>query len=615
MADFRSRALIVFKGKDLLSKTFNKLTQRIGSFQNRAHKLSKKLYAASLRMRTFSVIAQAASAKLAVAGGAIGYGLKTAVSSAFEYNKVFNSVTAKSKVAGVTIDQLRKKSLELGLTTRFSSLQTAKGMDYLSQAGNNTRQVYDSITPSLEIAQATNTGLAESADYLTNIMQASGLETEKTTWAADRLALVTVRANTNFTQLAEAMTKIAPTASALGMEFEELIATTGLLGNIGIKSTEAGAMFRRIAAALVNPRVIEKLEKLGVTVKETLGPRKGKLRAFTDIIEDMGKSFSKLDEVTQGGIATELFGIRSMSGLLKFIGPDFIKRSRQLQEELKGADGTLKKMAETMNKGMVGPIYELISAYQGFKIDLGETAWAVFGDQVKIVTQRLRGFTKLSDRTKKLIVGIGAAIVAVSGALILFTTGFAIVAGVLTLAASAQVSFLVALQATLGTVGLIAGAFAAVIAVVYVLWKYWDKIRNFVTSFESVRTAIDGIKMAFKALWGFLKDKVYPILKKIWDIYAGVMKYVGQYVSAVGRFASRQVYKEEVRRDREKELARIAPLISRGDREYRMNSNVKVTFENAPPGTTYRSDTDSNIPKDSSVEGNFNVGISNTEEI
>lgn len=613
MADFKSRALIVFKGKDLLSKTFDKLTRRIDSFRNRAHKLSKRLYASSLRLRTFAVIATAASAKLAIAGGAIGYGLKRAVSTAFEFNKTFNSVIAKSKVAGVTIAQLRKKVLELGLTTRFSALQAGGGMEYLSQAGLNTKGVYDTITPSLKIAQATNTGLAESADFLTNIMQAVGLETEKTTWAADRLALVTVRANTNFTQLSEAMTKVAPTASALGMEFNELISTAALFGNVGIKSTEAGAMFRRIAAALVDPNIIEKLNKLGIKIRETFGPKKGNLRSFTDIISDIEKRFRNIDKVTKGGVMKELFGIRSMSGILKLTSPDFIKRSRQLQEELKGADGTLEKMGKTMNQGMVGPIYELISAYQGFKIDLGETAWAVLGERVKWVTKWLRKFTTLSDTTKKLIVRIGAAIVLTSGFLFLFTTGFAIYASVVTLAASAQVSFLVALQATAGTIGLIAIAVIATIAAVYVLWKYWDRISAYLMSFRAIRFVVDSVREGFVGLWEYMRDVVYPFLKKIWGIISRIMRPLTR---RIGRHLSESVAEVERRRDREKELGRISHLISRGDKgEFKMKSHVNVTFENAPPGMLYNYRTDSDIPADSPVEGEFDVGISNTEEI
>ncbi|MDK2688380.1 phage tail tape measure protein, partial [Vibrio vulnificus] len=104
---------------------------------------------------------------------------------------------------------------------------------------------------------------------------------------SDVLTATFTTANTNLTMLGETMKYVAPVARQAGMSLEETAAMAGLLGNVGIKSSQAGTTLRAMVSRLAAPTgaAAKTLERLGVSTKDASGD----MRNMVEIIGDIEK--------------------------------------------------------------------------------------------------------------------------------------------------------------------------------------------------------------------------------------------------------------------------------------------------------------------------------------
>ncbi|MDK2666742.1 phage tail tape measure protein, partial [Vibrio vulnificus] len=79
-----------------------------------------------------------------------------------------------------------------------------------------------------------------------------------------------------------------------GMSLEETAAMAGLLGNVGIKSSQAGTTLRAMVSRLAAPTgaAAKTLERLGVSTKDASGD----MRNMVEIIGDIEKKKKKKEK-------------------------------------------------------------------------------------------------------------------------------------------------------------------------------------------------------------------------------------------------------------------------------------------------------------------------------
>ena len=605
MAGFRSKAIIEFKGKDFITKTFQKVSNQLQKTTAKFRRASLQFQKVSNKFRNSANNFRSAVTPLAIGGVGLAYAMKQAVMETFEFNKSMNTVFSKAKIGSKSFEELKEKALELGISTRFTATQAADGMVYLAKSGLDTGKVFELITPSLLLAQSTNTTLAQSADYLTNIMRAMRIETSKATWVADRLALTTSRTNTDLEELAQGLSYVAPQARGSNVELEELIATVSLLGNIGIKGSAAGTAFRRILVAISDKVVQKKLRAIGVEVKD----QQGNFRKFTSIIESMAKALRNSKQVARAGFLKELFGIRAISVIQNMADGDFFtKISRGLVKELNNAEGTLDDMSEKMNKGIVGGIFRLISAVSALRIKVGEDIWKKWGDSVEELTKKIRKtaedsklLTQFVEIASKYII-ITAAVTGLSIALVVLSSTLNAIA---TIGATVVGTFVVLKKVIVGIklikfLGIIAAfvglpiwglalAFAAIVGSVILIYTYWDKIVKY-------------IKMA----WNWVSRLVSLSAKHL----------ASSFINVFGRKNKSDNLSDDESikgiTTLEKIPANISRLGAAQERETTLESMLNINFSNVPRGTTYNVTTPT---KEEKSFQSLNVGMSFAEEL
>lgn len=197
----------------------------------------------------------------------------------------------------------------VGIETKFTAPQVADASKFLAMAGFNLEDINNSIRPISDIALVGDTDLGETADVVTNIMTSYGINTKNISRVADIMTMTFTKSNTTLMELAEAYKYAGSILHAADIPFEEATAAFGILGDAGVKSSQAGTTMRTIAANIINPTGKQQAawQAVGVNRKDSQGNFKSLPEIFQELKEkDLGaEAYYRLFHKTavQGAVA------------------------------------------------------------------------------------------------------------------------------------------------------------------------------------------------------------------------------------------------------------------------------------------------------------------------
>lgn len=197
----------------------------------------------------------------------------------------------------------------VGIETKFTAPQVADASKFLAMAGFNLEDINNSIRPISDIALVGDTDLGETADVVTNIMTSYGINTKNISRVADIMTMTFTKSNTTLMELAEAYKYAGSILHAADIPFEEATAAFGILGDAGVKSSQAGTTMRTIAANIINPtkKQAATWQAIGVDRKDSTGNLKSLPKIFQELKEkDLGaEAYYQLFHKTavQGAVA------------------------------------------------------------------------------------------------------------------------------------------------------------------------------------------------------------------------------------------------------------------------------------------------------------------------
>lgn len=173
----------------------------------------------------------------------------------------------------------------VGMETKFKVTEVADAAKFLAMAGLNVEAISQAMRPIADIALVGDTDLGKTADLVTNIMTAYNIAPSKMRNAADIMTNTFTMSNTTLTEIAEAYKYAASLLSAGDVPFEEATAAIGVLGDAGIKGSQAGTTMRTIMANIVNPTKKQQAawDEIGVSRLNKDGTRKSLLEIFKEL--------------------------------------------------------------------------------------------------------------------------------------------------------------------------------------------------------------------------------------------------------------------------------------------------------------------------------------------
>ena len=495
-------------------------------------------------------------AAVATVGAAIGIGTSSA-KEYLEFDKQMIKVKALTGATTQEYEALKKKAMEVGKTTIFTSEEAAAGMEKFALAGFKPKEIISAIPPIFDLATASGEDFIMISDMISDNMTAFKIGIDDVGHASDILANTMSRSNTNIQMLGEAFKYVSSSASNLNIDLSTTSAAIGLMGDQAIKSGQAGRDLKQAFSKIADAGVQKKLQKLGVNVKDA----KGEFIGLVDFVRQLEK-VTKMSGIDKQAFLKDLFGDQGSLAMNKLLtatkevngvmyeGADALA---EFAKENENATGKAKEMAQTILDSDSGKWALVQSAISDVKLKIGKAIFSSGGTQLmdtvmswlNELSNVLDGNLNESEANKfwqsfiengkmalNSIKNIGIVLWNVFKVLntigidniLVFVTVFTATSKVLKFAGAVKEVFttvkaaggiMSALKAGIAALG---GPISLVIAGVallgFIIYKNWDKIKVF---FKAVWETVKGIGTIISGIFKAVVDGVVNLFKWLWN--------------------------------------------------------------------------------------------------
>ena len=250
--------------------------------------------------------------------------MRSEIVKAVEYSNIMTSAQSILRVADSDLstfeNRFSKMALyvrQIGVETKFTAVEVAGAVKYLSMAGMGIETINESIRPITNLAIIGDNDVSQIADLATNIMAGYDIKSSSMSSVADILASTISRSNVNVIEMAESYKMAAGYMRLAGVDFTESSAAIGILGNMGIKGTMAGTALRAMATRFAKPTKESQgaLDRMGVDFThyvDVYGKQVERLRPLANIFEDLNKKGATMGDMQTifgkiGGNAAMMF--------------------------------------------------------------------------------------------------------------------------------------------------------------------------------------------------------------------------------------------------------------------------------------------------------------------
>ena len=305
-----------------------------------------------------------------------------------DFEQSMAKVKAVSGATHAEFESLTNNAQELGRTTRFTASEVSALQLEFAKLGFTSKEITQVTGATLNLAQATGSDLAQSAEVAGATLRAFGLDASETGHVTDVMAAAFSSSALDINSFQDSMKFVAPVAKAAGVTLEEATAMLGQLANNGIKGSNAGTSLRRI---------LQEVAGTGMDFGEAMKKSAGEVINLADAKDEVGRTASSAFLVLKEGMG-------DVDGLTK---------------ALQKSDGAAKGMADTMDDTAEGAIKRMQSAIEGAQIEIGSALAPIMIKLAGIVSDLAGRFSSMSDGGQLVIMAVSGVAAAIGPLLVI----------------------------------------------------------------------------------------------------------------------------------------------------------------------------------------------------
>lgn len=549
----KDAAAQVSKTEERLSKqtvATNKSEQALVELQGELKKTNKELKDAAWDEWTKKAdkatqVMDNVGQKLMVVTGAVVAMGAAAVKTTADFDAEMSTVQSISGATGDDFDALRDKALEMGSTTAFSASEAASAMEYMAMAGWKTEDMLDGIAGVMNAAAASGEDLAATSDILTDGLTAFGMAASDSAHFADVLVAAGNNANTSVAMMGETFKYAGAVCGTLGITVEDCAIATGLMGNAGIKASQAGTALRSGLSKLIDPtkEAASAMEQYGFSIATT---EDGSVD-FMGTMRNLRAAMGDLDATTQAQALSTIFGTEAMSGWAAIVSAsdaDF----QSLTDAIYGCEGAAEAAAAVKLDNLSGQITILKSTIEGIAIQIGDILMPTIRNVVARIQEWAAAFAAADEDTKKTILTV-AGVVAAIGPLILGVSKVIKTVKNVVNAFKLMKTGLTAVKAALAGVSApvlaVVAVVAALVAAFMHLWNtnegfrttiigIWNEIQATVGGFiEGLKERLGGMGITFESVSAAIKTVWNALCEFLAPVFEGAFQHISNTLTAV----------------------------------------------------------------------------------
>ena len=459
----------------------------------------------------------------AIVGASVGVGVG-ALKMAGDFDGAMREVNTMMLLNEEEFKLFSKDVQNLAKDLGVDAVESAKAVYQAISAGVPKENVLEFLEIAAKAGIGGLTDTETAVDGITTVLNAYKLPMSDAQKVTDAMFATVKQGKTTFPELAANMSKAMPIAAALGVGYEDVLATVASLTKQGTPTAEAFTKVKATMSALLKPTAEMKElmaasgYETGEAMLQTLGYQ-GALDALTTAAEGdtevLGKAFGSAEAlgavfgVTGENAASAAADLDAVNNSAGAATDAFDQMELSAGRKMEKMQAQMKDMAITIGMALMPALSKILEIIMPIVTKIGD--W----------------ITENPKMTAMILAGVAAL------------GGLLLVAGpilsIITLMTTALPLLGVAFTAMMGPVGLIVLAIAAVIAIGVLVYKNWDTIKEKASAiWNGIASFFEGIakKIQFhfrvigiigpyliKKYWGKIIDIVGNIWNKIINVF------------------------------------------------------------------------------------------------
>ena len=525
---FKIFGTLALMGADNVNKQLDDVTGKANNTQDKFSSACKKIGTA---------LAGAFTADKVIQFG------RDVVTTAGQSEASFAKVTTLLDTSKINVDQYYSSVKKGANESHISISDFSEAMYQALSASVDAGDAVDFTRKAVELSKAGFTSAATAVDVMTTAINAYGLSADDADHISDNLITTQNLGKTTVDELAASMGKVIPTASAYGVNIDNLCSSYAIMTKSGIATAESTTYLKGM---------LNELGDSGSDVSAVLKDKTGK--SFAECMNSgmsLGDVLQVLSDSVDGN-TTEFANLwhsqEAGTGALALVNAgskEFNSTLNQMQNNAGATASAYEKIEGTME----AKTEALKAKFSNLKSELGEKLIPVVDKVVDALSNKVIPAIEKAgqwiEKHKTLVESLAAGVLAAVGAYTAFRTALAIqealqaahtallaVKGAEEGMTTAQLLLNAAMNAN--PIGIIVVAIGALVAAFVYLWNTSESFRNFWINFwDGIKsicvTMANAIKNCIVVTWNAIKS----VTTTVWNAIKSVVTTVANAIKSV----------------------------------------------------------------------------------
>lgn len=358
----------------LESKGFS---QPLGKIKGQLGEFEKSLDASNARVLAFG-----ASAGAIVA---VQQALKATVTSAINVEKKLKDINVLLSASSKSLASFGNELFKIAGQTGQSFDAVADAAAEFARQGLGLEKTLLRTRDALVLTRLSGLDVVSSVSSLTAAINSFSRAALNSTEIVNKLANVDASFAVSSADLANALSRVGSAAQDAGVSFDELLAiVTSAQQTTARGGAVIGNSLKTIFTRIQRPKVLDELERLGVTVRNL----EGETRPAIQILGELAKTFEGLSSTQRsqvGELVGGVFQINILKAALSDLNKEYSIYDNALQTSINSTDQALKRN-EALNETLSALINKTFANLQKSGAKVGES---VFGPSIRTVLNTL----------------------------------------------------------------------------------------------------------------------------------------------------------------------------------------------------------------------------------
>ena len=326
--------------------------------------------------------------------------------SAVDYEQNMKKVETITGATGKTLNDLNDKATQLGRDTSFTAGQIASGMVEMAQQGWQAKDILKGMNSVTALAVVGNMKLSDASYQVASALNQFRADASEADRYANVMTNTFLNSGATVKDFGASLKYVGSLAGSMNIPIEQVGTAIGILGDNGVKGSQAGTVLRRVISNLSNPtktvaKAIEDYNLQGAQQKILNGDLVGGFK-------EMSEKLSGLNAEEKANAAYSIAGMYALSGFLGLVNTSPAKFD-EMYQAIKNGEGvydTMNKMLQTVQGQMLlfvskvqtgaKQVYDAIQGYIVKGMDTLNTSLDMLLDG-----KVLGMFSYLADESKK----------------------------------------------------------------------------------------------------------------------------------------------------------------------------------------------------------------------